>query len=262
MSANGTNGHGADGDGTNMRQPPRAALPEPAYATAGALAGLARQVDTLRRDLARDTARIADEAESSSAAATTAGKRVDELAGVVAALADVVAGIRTVTQSAPPVSWLRPLPISDGGRDPAHVLTELCVWVARVYLRYTDARSLPPCWLWHPDVVEELCWLHQAWEQAYRGDTASVQAAGDWHDRQRPGVAARITKSTGSCSIEVHQTPPPLVPEAAPLASAAAAVAAWMTAGHTATPPIPTEEQVREAAAVHAAQRRTGKAYR
>ena len=45
----------------------------------------------------------------------------------------------------------------------------LAGWVAGIYLRYLDAaQSLPECWLWHPEVVEELLWLHTAWLHAYR----------------------------------------------------------------------------------------------
>ena len=58
-----------------------------------------------------------------------------------------------------------------------------------MFLRYPDGVAvLPECWLWHPDVVEELLWLMHAWRAAYEGRGASVQLAGDWHDRQRPGV--------------------------------------------------------------------------
>ena len=43
-------------------------------------------------------------------------------------------------------------------RSPA-TLAELGEWLRVVYLRYPDAASgLPECWLWHPDVVEELLW--------------------------------------------------------------------------------------------------------
>ncbi len=41
-------------------------------------------------------------------------------------------------------------------------------WVSGVYLRYSDAvNAFPDCWMWHPDVVEELLWLHRAWLSAY-----------------------------------------------------------------------------------------------
>jgi len=50
-----------------------------------------------------------------------------------------------------------------------------------MYLRYPDAAAtLPDCWLWHPDLVEELLWLSHAWTAAYQGPDASVALAGDW----------------------------------------------------------------------------------
>ena len=70
-----------------------------------------------------------------------------------------------------------------------------------MFLRYPDGVAvLPECWLWHPDVVEELLWLMHAWRAAYEGRGASVQLAGDWHDRQRPGVVRRVRTAVGSCS--------------------------------------------------------------
>ena len=58
----------------------------------------------------------------------------------------------------------------------------------------------------HPDAVEELLWLMHAWRAAYQSRGASVQLAGDWHDRQRPGVVRRLRTAVGSCSRERHQT--------------------------------------------------------
>jgi hypothetical protein len=52
-----------------------------------------------------------------------------------------------------------------------------------------------------------------AWLAAYHGDTASVAAAADWHDRYRPGVVRRLhtyarTRGGAPCSLEQHQTRP------------------------------------------------------
>ena len=53
------------------------------------------------------------------------------------------------------------------------MLTDLTRWLDDIYLRYADAaRTLPECWLWHPEVVEELIWLMHAWLAAYQGDDA------------------------------------------------------------------------------------------
>ena len=119
-----------------------------------------------------------------------------------------------------------------------------------MYLRYPDGEQvLPLCWMWHPDVVEELLWLMHAWCAAYQGADASVAAAGEWHDRQRPGVVNRLRKSVGSCSLERHQTregwpDPPGGAIAVPGIEAAGPLAAWwaLRRDQVAPEPIPTAD--------------------
>nr|WP_246326735.1 hypothetical protein [Actinomycetospora corticicola] len=154
------------------------------------MAGLAREVDGLRRAVT---------------AVTGVPARVDDLARTLAQLADAVTATPTRPGPVPAPSWL-----AAPREDPeqlAALLGALGEWLGMVFLRYPDASSvLPECWLWHPDVVEELLWLWQAWIAAYEAKGASVQLAGDWHDRQRPGVVRRLKAAVGSCSIERHQT--------------------------------------------------------
>ncbi|MGQ0843479.1 MAG: hypothetical protein ACT4QF_05035 [Sporichthyaceae bacterium] len=197
--------------------------PRPVDGPAAALAGLARETEALRR-------------------------RMDDLATVrtqVADLADVVADLaeRLIVQGGPgpgPTTWLD---FPDKASDPTAprrapaVLGDLLAWTQKVFLRYPDgATALPECWPWHPDVVEELLWLRAAWAAAYRGPSASVLQAGDWHDRCRPGVVRRIRAAAGTCSPENHRpgqstaaaSPPPHVIEAA---------AAWWTTDRDAPAP-------------------------
>lgn len=117
--------------------------------------------------------------------------------------------------------------------DTAHqLLAELVDWMQRVYLRYPDAaQGLPDCWLWQPDVIEELLWLQQAWLAAYHDEPAPITAAADWHDRYRPTTVRRITAAAGRSSLENHQPrdddqPIPGAPEL-PLADAVAPMASW-----------------------------------
>src|SRR5688572_9704531 len=98
-----------------------------------------------------------------------------QLAGDVASLARAVSTQLTNPPPAPPHpgeeageeagepgrpevwSWL----LAAGQVDPelaADDTTGLVEWVDRVYLAYPGV-ALSPCWLWHPDVVEELRWL-------------------------------------------------------------------------------------------------------
>jgi hypothetical protein len=128
------------------------------------------------------------------------------------------------------------------------VLASLVGWLGEVYLRYADAaREFPECWLWHPDVVEELLWLMHAWHAAYRGHDACAALAGDWHDRYRPGVVRRIGKLTGNCSLEKHQPQPgrtlPARP-VVPLGEAMEPIAAWWATRRGEPAPEPTEEHL------------------
>jgi hypothetical protein len=191
----------------------------------GAVAGLAREIEALRQSI--DKLRGLP-------------SRVDQLAGLVAQLADAVNADPAVAGGV--ASWLD-LPTEV---ETTHaVVGELLAWMQVVYLRYPDAAAgLPDCWLWHPDVVEELLWLMQAWLSAYRDDKAAVSLAGDWHDRYRPGVVRRITTTAGRCSLENHQPregqSPPGAP-VVPVAGAAEQIATWWATTRTDPPPEPDE---------------------
>jgi hypothetical protein len=201
------------------------------------VAGLAREVETLRRRL--DQLQVLPQ-------------RIEQLADLFARQAETVAA--SVAPAVPaPTSWLdlptdpdRPAESSSAVRAAEQLLTGLTGWVGGVYLRYPDAaQTLPECWLWHPEVVEELLWLHTAWLAAYRSVAASA-AVGDWHDRQRPGVVHRIRDYAGMCSLEQHQhgadqhTPVTV----APLTDAVPAIAGWWATRRTDPPPAPTAEQL------------------
>jgi hypothetical protein len=197
------------------------------YADAGAVAGLAREIETLRQSI--DKLRGLP-------------SRVDELAELVAQLADAV-NTTAAAAAGGVASWLD-LPTEV---DTTHaVLGELLTWMQVVYLRYPDAAAgLPDCWLWHPDVIEELLWLMQAWLSAYRDDKAAVSLAGDWHDRYRPGVVRRITSTAGRCSLENHQhregQPLPGGGPVVPVAGAAEQITTWWATARTDPPPEPDE---------------------
>jgi hypothetical protein len=180
-------------------------------------------------------------------------RRVDDLAVTLAQLAETVAVREPQRPGEPAPCWIdHP---ADPGRDPttsratpgaAALLDKLAPWVGAVYLRYSDAVSgFPECWMWHPDVVEELLWLHRAWLTAH-SPGAPGTAVGDWHDRQRPGVVVRIRAYAGMCSLEAHHpgqdraTPAPVTPTA----DAAGAIAAWWTTSRDRPGPAPTQEQI------------------
>lgn len=192
--------------------------PDPAAAGDVGLAGLARSVDELRRRM--------DGLDPVTG-------RVDELGRLVSQMADTLATVAARRRPVPAPSWLV-APTDE--QQVAALVDELTAWMTAVFLRYPDGVSaVPECWLWHPDVVEELLWLMHAWCAAYQGSDASVAAAGDWHDRQRPGVVTRIRKAAGACSTECHQSRPNWPAETAPppevpgLAHASLIVGWWAT---------------------------------
>lgn len=159
------------------------------FARKDAVAGLAREIEALRRTVEP---------------LLPVGDRVDELAGLLAQVTDVVAALSARPSAKPAPSWLM-LPTEEF--TARRVLGELTAWLHAIFLRYPDGvTALSECWAYHPDVVEELLWLMHAWCAAYQGPAASVALAGEWHDRARPGVIRRIRASAGSCSIERHQT--------------------------------------------------------
>lgn len=224
---------------TTNNVPRREPQPDPS----AAVAGLAREVEAMRRRLDQ----VAD-----------LPKRHGELATVVSELAaEVNSSHAAVGDREAPLSWL------DAPTDQAAVavaLVDLVDWVGRVLLRYADAvKALPECWLWHPDVVEELLWLMQAWHNAYGEATGTLALAADWHDRYRPGVVKRIGESLAkNCSLENHLAraghQEPGTP-GVPTESAVHAIAGWWASARDESAPQPSAEQL-DAAPQHNWRRR------
>ena len=193
-----------------------------------AVTGLAREVEGLRRSLA-------------GAASATELARVADL---VADLSQIMNA--SGTPADPPPSWLDLPADADAA---ATLLSDLVGWLGQVYLRYGDAaKGLPECWLWHPDVVEELVWLRHAWVDAYTSDVASVRAAGDWHDRLRPGVTRRISTYTKACSLESHLPERAFGAAPVPMAEATDPILTWWVRHRTDPGPVPTDSQLQAAA--------------
>lgn len=213
----------------------------PNYASAEAVAGLAREVEALRRGI--------------EPMRGLAGQ-VEDLARVVGELAHKVMAstARRPVTAAP--SWLDLPPDMQTAQN---VLADLVSWLGEVYLRYGDAaRSFPDCWLWHPDVVEELLALMTSWRAAYHSDTATAWNAGDWHDRYRPGTVRRIKAVAGTCSLDNHlprADRPTGARPVVPLADALDEIGEWWAAHRDSTPPQPSEDQLDAAARVTGGRR-------
>jgi hypothetical protein len=199
--------------------------------------------------------------------------RIEELDGIVRQLATDVHTLAsrlagpppdTAEEDEPPAvrSWL----LADDPEQAAADVADLAAWLADVYLRYPDT-ALSSCWLWHPDVIEELWWLRRAHADAYDPESGTWLRVGDWHDRQRPGVVRRVRAVLGKCDLSRHASQhgrPAAVsaPSVVPLAAHATEIAtAWATPSPSGAPrpagPAPTEQQLTDADHHHSEQYRT-----
>ncbi|MEU8226165.1 hypothetical protein [Kribbella sp. NPDC048915] len=226
---------------------------DPATAALAAVAGLARSVEALTRDVAAMKTGLRQTA--SKTAVARLNDTVATLGNTVAAFEDLLTRLATKPSSGskaaaggssvePVRSWLR-LPESDEAVVQA-VLSELLPWMESIYLRYATAReTLPPCWLWHPEIVEELLWLMDAWTTAYESDEASNKLVGDWHDRQRPGVTRRIGEYAPACDVLTHRDDAGQPAVTVPLAVDADPFVTWWATARDTHGPAPTPEQIK-----------------
>lgn len=201
-------------------------MSSPDIASAAAVAGLASEVEALRRAVDPIPSRVAD------------------LARLTADLGAQVRDLAVAPKAGAMPSWL----VAPTDRDIVRLLLgELDAWLRVVLLRYSDAaQTVPECWPWHPDVVEELLWLMHAWLAAYQGEKASPALVGDWHDRYRPGVVRRVKGLAGTCSLEVHLDRPDRQPHAYVLRrpDAVEVIAQWWAAARAARAPEPGAEHL------------------
>lgn len=98
-------------------------------------------------------------------------------------------------------------------RDEHPVLT-LQLWVEfynATYVSTTQSvgedhnRAIPGCWLQHPGLAAEVATLAATWRSGFVGPTADPANAQNFHDRWRPGFAARL-RTWAPCSTERHTT--------------------------------------------------------
>lgn len=219
-------------DPTPAQHPADAELTKTVHALSRAMERAFRKLDALDQQVAHLADRIADLIDSAPQ---------DDDGAPAAAV--VGPGVR---------SWL----LADDPAQAAADLDDLMTWVWRVYLWFPDA-WLSSCWLWHPEVIEELWWLRVAHADAFDPEIGSSMRVGDWHDRQRPGVARRLRGVLGKCELNRHAPvngrPVEVNPPGPPaLARHADAVAVVWTAGAgldaiRAAGPAPTPEQLAEA---------------
>lgn len=78
---------------------------------------------------------------------------------------------------------------------------QLVDWLCGVLIvRYpSSASALRPCWFQHPELVENLTWLHNAWTLAYRDPNSPISLAADWHIYWLPHVMTVASAATRKC---------------------------------------------------------------
>ncbi|TCC35096.1 hypothetical protein [Kribbella sindirgiensis] len=213
---------------------------DPNAAVQKAVSALARTVEKLARDL--------DALRGGMRQAASKGT-VKELADVVTHLSETVQQVAAAAAKKPGSedeavrSWLR---LAEDEAAVQGVLSELVPWMQTVYLRYGDARvTLPPCWLWHPEVVEELLWLMDAWTAAFYGPDASLRLVGDWHDRQRPGVMRRVGLYADACDLTNHLEHAERLAAEVPLLDDLDPFVTWWASDRDNTGPAPSRDQIK-----------------
>jgi hypothetical protein len=211
-----------------------------ALAAQKAVAALARTVEKLSRDL--DALKGGMRQAASKTEIKGLADVVTHLSETVQQVAAAGAAKRSASEGETVRSWLR---LSEDEAAAKAVLSELVPWMQTVYLRYGDAReTLPPCWLWHPEIVEELLWLMDAWNAASFGPDASLRLVGDWHDRQRPGVMRRVGIYAGSCDLPTHLDEAGQPAVAVPLIDDLDPFVTWWASDRDNNGPAPSRDQI------------------
>lgn len=139
-------------------------------------------------------------------------EHVDELADTVEALSKKA----TADEDAPAQWALFAVP-----ERHEHPQATLQLWVEfynATYVTTTQSvgedhnRAIPGCWLQHPGLAAEVATLAATWRAAFVGPTADPANAQNYHDRWRPGFAARL-RTWAPCSTERHTANPNGSPE-------------------------------------------------
>jgi hypothetical protein len=200
------------------------------------LLAIAREIEVLRRKVDQ----IAKSAEQSAEETGRAlGEIVDRLEGLT------TASDQDEDDEPALVSWFDVRGGEQGAidLDAEQLLAKLHDWMNAVLFRFPDsAKQLgESCWLWHPEVVEELLTLRAAWIEAYQ-TAPSPRAAMEWLSKHRPDCMTRLKTYLAACSIDRHGAGDTRIAPTVPLAAEeqVSAMAAWWVQGGRSTPPRPS----------------------
>lgn len=131
----------------------------------------------------------------------------DQTADALTIVVDASAADRWSTPAEQPRPWcLRDL--DEVSRE--RLLRTVAEWVEWLLTRYPLASAMPPCWLDHPEMVEEMVAAQQAWASAYRGADASPYGPAEWHERWLPGLEQRLTTRWKARRCEDGHRPTPV----------------------------------------------------
>ena len=149
-------------------------------------------------------------------------KLLGDMEGLAEHVGELDTAVEALTEKAKtdedaPAEWaLFPVP-----ERVEHAPATLQVWVEFYNATYVTTnqsvgddhnRAIPGCWLQHTGLAAEVATLAATWRAAFVGPTADPANAQNFHDRWRPGFAARL-RSWAACSTERHTTNPDASPE-------------------------------------------------
>ncbi|WP_051274927.1 hypothetical protein [Cellulomonas sp. URHD0024] len=93
-------------------------------------------------------------------------------------------------------------------QEQENLLEDLELWVDWLVERYRlDHRVVPPCWMRHGELVEELSALHLAWQSAF-ASSATADSPLNWHEHfavSRQRVADWVSRT--GCRPDAHREP-------------------------------------------------------
>jgi len=118
----------------------------------------------------------------------------------LAALAEQISGLVEREGATPRLpSWTEL-----GAEEARAAWARLARWMSSVlFPRYpATTEIIRDCWYRHPELVEQMSWLHIAWALAYQNPKSSISTAAEWHNRWLPAVLARTREILKPCYIQ------------------------------------------------------------
>lgn len=149
----------------------------------------------------RETGELLD-VDSIPGLAEVAALHHDAIESLATAIDELKAGEQSSAGVRRPVVWADLEP-----HEARRTWRRLAGWVGWLRSRYPLAQRIPPCWWRHPELVEELTALWQAWMDSYVVKGAPLGAGADWHGRVLPELLRRMGNGGWNIPCESEHRP-------------------------------------------------------